>query len=695
MNVVLLNVDTGEILNSTRIAPNKTYSDVLIDYIDKDNGYILMSFNPTNNMRVKLYKVDVNSSNEISVTDVSNNSYAIQTINGATQDYTFGYLKFINKNISYYVGKYGSGNLDYNIYTAFMVGVNEVIKCNESIIPNDELSYAIIDGEIKQFSFDYENNMYNYSDLENPIQLYNNLSDGIYYIGKWVDNNTIAVLDTNNNVTIYDVNIESGTSSVLDTSTIYSENKIIEFQNNIFNSGFIVNKNDTLSVNTKKYTGYELIKLSKDEKDYVYQTITTATPNDIRRNITAYSNGEKITGTMIDNGDVTIEPTIERQTKSSGYYNSLQVNSVTSSIDSNIKPENIKKDVSILGVTGTYDGNQVENQVKVFETEELMNSDTNPQNGNLALVYRDKRADLVVGNTYTKLYIPNTITFDSAITSVNNIVLDTGNSLNSPSVGITTTAINFYRPGLPPQIVNTVQYSSTDGITYTRTDELKEELTIEEIYNEMYTQITIQENNYELLNQMFKGFDTYFGGLYVYKDDSYLLASTQLDAIADNVCLNNFYGKNGIEIGTLQNTTNLSKDQLKTRIILFNKFNEMTTSETNLAFAFSGLDIKSAPLFDTSNVTEMEYMYEDCTNLVDLPLYDTSNVTNFYNMVNGCPLSNDSLNNLMLMAVNCNNKSYNGNKTLKTFGLTREQAQICTTLSNYQAFLDAGWTNGY
>lgn len=695
MNVVLLNVDTGEILNSTRIAPNKTYSDVLIDYIDKDNGYILMSFNPTNNMRVKLYKVDVNSSNEISVTDVSNNSYAIQTINGATQDYTFGYLKFINKNISYYVGKYGSGNLDYNIYTAFMVGVNEVIKCNESIIPNDELSYAIIDGEIKQFSFDYENNMYNYSDLENPIQLYNNLSDGIYYIGKWVDNNTIAVLDTNNNVTIYDVNIESGTSSVLDTSTIYSENKIIEFQNNIFNSGFIVNKNDTLSVNTKKYTGYELIKLSKDEKDYVYQTITTATPNDIRRNITAYSNGEKITGTMIDNGDVTIAPTTSEQVKEKGYYNSLKVSAVTSAIDSNIIPENIKKDITILDVVGTYDGNQVENQVKVFETEELMNSDTNPQNGNLALVYRDKHADLVVGNTYTKLYIPNTITFDSAITSTNNIVLDTGNTIDSPSVRITTTAINFYRPGLPPQIVNTVQYSSTDGITYTRTDELKEELTIEEIYNEMYTQITIQENNYELLNQMFKGFDTYFGGLYVYKDGSYLLASTQLDAIADNVCLNNFYGKNGIEIGTLQNTTNLSKDQLKTRIILFNKFNEMTTSETNLAFAFSGLDIKSAPLFDTSNVTEMEYMYEDCTNLVDLPLYDTSNVTNFYNMVNGCPLSNDSLNNLMLMAVNCNNKSYNGNKTLKTFGLTSEQVQICTTLSNYQAFLDAGWTTGY
>lgn len=370
------------------------------------------------------------------------------------------------------------------------------------------------------------------------------------------------------------------------------------------------------------------------------------------------------------------------------------LNAILQDKNQNLKPENLKQGVTCLGVKGIYEG-QTNSSIKLFETEELMNSDTNPQNGNLALVYRDKYVDLVVGNTYTKLYIPNTITFDSAITSANSIVLDTGNALDSPSVRITTTAINFYRPGLPPQIVNTVQYSSTDGITYTRTDELKEELTIEEIYNEMYTQITIQENNYELLNQMFKGFDTYFGGLYVYKDDSYLLAPTQLEAIADNVYLNNFYGKNGIETGTLQNTTNLSKDQLKTRIILFNKFNEMTTSETSLAFAFSGLDIKSAPLFDTSNVTEMEYMYEGCTNLVDLPLYDTSNVTNFYNIVNGCPLSNDSLNNLMLMAVNCDNEHYIGDQTLRTFGLTKEQVQTCVTLSNYQAFLSAGWTTGY
>lgn len=77
----------------------------------------------------------------------------------------------------------------------------------------------------------------------------------------------------------------------------------------------------------------------------------------IRKGYSAYTyNGEKIVGTMSDNGDVVIEPSIEEQIKTKGYYNSLKINAVTSEIDSNILPENIKKDVSILGVTGTMEG---------------------------------------------------------------------------------------------------------------------------------------------------------------------------------------------------------------------------------------------------------------------------------------------------------------------------------------------------
>lgn len=55
--------------------------------------------------------------------------------------------------------------------------------------------------------------------------------------------------------------------------------------------------------------------------------------------------------------DLEIEPTTEKQKfKSKEYgYNNVLVKAVTSSIDNNIKPENIKKNTEILGVTGTFE----------------------------------------------------------------------------------------------------------------------------------------------------------------------------------------------------------------------------------------------------------------------------------------------------------------------------------------------------
>lgn len=56
----------------------------------------------------------------------------------------------------------------------------------------------------------------------------------------------------------------------------------------------------------------------------------------------------------------TVTPTTSQQviTPSQGYngITEITVNAVTSSIDEDIIPANIKKDISILGVTGTYEG---------------------------------------------------------------------------------------------------------------------------------------------------------------------------------------------------------------------------------------------------------------------------------------------------------------------------------------------------
>lgn len=112
--------------------------------------------------------------------------------------------------------------------------------------------------------------------------------------------------------------------------------------------------------------------------------------------------------------------------------------------------------------------------------------------------------------------------------------------------------------------------------------------------------------------------------------------------------------------------------------------------------AFGGCSsLTSFPQLNTSNVTDMYNMFGSCFNLITVPVLNTSRATDMRDMFYYCPaLSNESLNNIMQMCININ-PSYNKAKTLSSIGLTQTQATTCQSLSNYQAFLEAGWTTGY
>lgn len=124
-----------------------------------------------------------------------------------------------------------------------------------------------------------------------------------------------------------------------------------------------------------------------------------------------------------------------------------------------------------------------------------------------------------------------------------------------------------------------------------------------------------------------------------------------------------------------------------------------TDKVTDMNQMFYGCSsLTSIPLLDTSSVTNVEYMFQICTGLRDVPVFDFSNVVSgnpSRSIFSGCnALTNDSLNNILEICINMT--SVTSNKTLKyVMGLTEEQATTCTTLSNHQAFLDAGWTTGY
>lgn len=109
--------------------------------------------------------------------------------------------------------------------------------------------------------------------------------------------------------------------------------------------------------------------------------------------------------------------------------------------------------------------------------------------------------------------------------------------------------------------------------------------------------------------------------------------------------------------------------------------------------------LQEVPLLDTKNAQITTSMFYNCIQLRTIPTFNISNVQtsgNIKNMFYNCPLlTDDSLNNILNMCINAS--SYTGTKTLYQLGL--RSSNYSTTrieaLSNYQDFLDAGWTIGY
>ena len=133
-----------------------------------------------------------------------------------------------------------------------------------------------------------------------------------------------------------------------------------------------------------------------------------------------------------------------------------------------IVPENIKKDVQIFDVTGTYEGSGSSTTgVKLFETEEEMRADSTAQEGDLAIVYRNEIQNMKVDTETQYITFPETVTLPEAITSNYRCTYKyINNGSGSFSVRLDDNSFRFSSRGAPG--IN-ITYTSVDGITYTRT----------------------------------------------------------------------------------------------------------------------------------------------------------------------------------------------------------------------------------
>lgn len=148
---------------------------------------------------------------------------------------------------------------------------------------------------------------------------------------------------------------------------------------------------------------------------------------------------------------------------------------------------------------------------------------------------------------------------------------------------------------------------------------------------------------------------------------------------------------------TIQNGTSNSAGALQS-IKSIPEGTKLAPAITSLAFAFRSCNaLESVPIIDTSKVTTMGSMFYGCGSLKNVPCFDTSQVVSLANAFKNCyNLTNASLDNILKMCINATG-TYTQTKTLVALGLDSNYypASTIESLSNYQDFIDAGWTIGY
>ena len=147
-----------------------------------------------------------------------------------------------------------------------------------------------------------------------------------------------------------------------------------------------------------------------------------------------------------------------------------KTNQILNEKNSKLLPENIKENVTILGVTGTLTPGSTTSGVKLFETIDEMKADPNPQEGDLAVVYRSEVQNTTVDSKFQVATFPETVVLDTSITGNvevryravdSSVMFDCMGSLDSS---------RFMMDCYTDSGSIRIEYTSSDGITYTRTD---------------------------------------------------------------------------------------------------------------------------------------------------------------------------------------------------------------------------------
>ena len=138
--------------------------------------------------------------------------------------------------------------------------------------------------------------------------------------------------------------------------------------------------------------------------------------------------------------------------------------------NTNLLPENLKAGVTCLGVEGNLREGGADIPVKLFETVEEMQTDMNPGEGDLALVYRNEISNATVDSKFQTATFPDTVVLDNAITDYVEVRYRAVDSSKMFECWSSLDSSRFTMDCWSDTGSIRIEYESSDGITYTRTD---------------------------------------------------------------------------------------------------------------------------------------------------------------------------------------------------------------------------------
>ena len=265
---------------------------------------------------------------------------------------------------------------------------------------------------------------------------------------------------------------------------------------------------------------------------------------------------------------------------------SVTVTGVTSEIDSNITADNIKKDVTILGVTGTLESG-------------IIPTGTININANGTYDVTDKATAVVaVGGTDYRYKT------------------GTPDVIGLAAIGWTTDDIGYYGANSPHYVWENDNYKvSQKNIDLYSLDDPKPSLYKDD------PDVTFVPN---------KNMSTYFYGNNRFINMKYIRSIPMYDTSKVTNMGSMFEGCTNLEAIPLLNTSNVTKmySMFKNCSSLTSVPPLDTSNVTGMSSMFSGCtSLKTIPLLNTSNVTYMNEMFRDCSMLTSIPLLNTSKVT--------------------------------------------------------------------